>query len=771
MRDLRNLPGDAPDAAGPLLAAIDDPRLPPGHRAEIAQRLLNLDPALREQAAIILKGILADANANAAARCTAASTLLSFGGAQVSHALGALYALIDDPYTESDSRQWAAQAAAQHDPHGTPRYRSTMRAIVDDPYADVYERCEAVEAVARLDPVPGGEPVDISDLASQQPVSNRVRFRLAQMLLHLAPAHRTTVGHLLEQDVLDIEALNYTRERAGSALARLDDVARVTLARLDTEIAAFPVSLTAVAAIRGLLALDPDRQDQAACQLWRIAGDPAASPSSRAAALDALLSTNRDHRGTVIQALRTASAAQPAHDVCARVHDDDRIAALAALLRHVPAHRADAAAKLQTILAEPASPGADRRRAAQALVDGGSIDRASVADARYSDMVSPACMPTRRLQAAQGLRGLAPHRGHQVADGLQDLLVAGTTRHRAQAATVILRAQPDNAAALAVLVDIIADPHTTRPVRRDAAQALTEGDQVHCDVAARCLLPLLVDPAQPASTTIWAAERLATASPRHRDEAVLALRALLDDATLTAARRLAIAKALHPVGGPARQLGHLQFYAILTDPHAPAHVRRASAEFLVTVPGPYSATADSALLTMATDATLSLTDRMSACAAAITTNAATADLAADVLHNLIQAPVCPQHVQLLGAAALIEHHTPTSCEAADATLRKLIDRPDTHLYIACRAVAMLAGSDHRYAEPHTKRLWQILTTQTQNLDHRRWAAEALADISDALRQPVRDTLRVLVDACPDDRGRRRLARTVDYVDTGDHTWS
>ena len=63
-------------------------------------------------------------------------------------------------------------------------------------------------------------------------------------------------------------------------------------------------------------------------------------------------------------------------------------------------------------------------------------------------------------------------------------------------------------------------------------------------------------------------------------------------------------------------------------------------------------------------------------------------------------------------------------------------------------------------------LWTVLTEDTAELDHRRWAAEALAVLSDTLRRPALAALRAADGDHIVDRARRRLRRSIAELDVG-----
>jgi HEAT repeat protein len=137
---------------------------------------------------------------------------------------------------------------------------------------------------------------------------------------------------------------------------------------------------------------------------------------------------------------------------------------------------------------------------------------------------------------------------------------------------------------------------------------------------------------------------------------------------------------------------------------------------------------------------------------------------ATALQRIARSAGLPPHRRLTVAQALATHDDPSGQSCAHQVFTELSTDDGIHPWLRYRAVAGLGRLDPRRTVAAAGRLRTTLTDPTADPEHRRWAAEALGELSDGLRREARDALMHLANATPDDRARRRNRRSAALVD-------
>ncbi|MEV8504454.1 NACHT domain-containing protein [Actinoplanes sp. NPDC051475] len=660
-----------------------------------------------------------------------------------------------DPHAPVDIRATAAlrPAIAEQDQPNV----ETLTALAADRHAGLSSRASLLDDLLQVDTAWRTAARELLDDASEAPVDLLATVYLptaGRLLMGIfarigTPADLATVGDLFLRSLASDDLDRYDWEQIGGLLARLDGCPAALRSALTADV---PSIATLEAAVEVL------PEDSALSAGVRRLLDDSSSPARvriRALEVQLRLSPADRSRAVATLAATMASEADPR-----RLPAIDRVTT-ARMLYAIVAHRPAAGAMLTTIVADETEPLICRRSAYDVLDDGGPRARRAAADAGLAELHDECLSMTARCSAAVRHARSAPGSTVEMVAALRRLLVGPLNdEERAEILLTVLAIDPRCQDELDALLVLMRDHTTTPRMLVAVASRLSSGTPVHRLAAGEALEQLLGAPGLPAGRRVALLGPLAHMLPDTLPAAVEELTAVATDPALPPATQAKAAIALDGfASSPAARAAQTALLAILDHPLMAAHHRVLAGRLLLQSFGPHLRAVRQRLLDLDTEPA----DRLAAAVVVLRAYGpepavrlgSPRPAAEEVVRRLLQSPGLPPHAALDAAVALGD---------AEA-LRRLAGDETVHRYLRVRALREIAEVSG--GEEHARRLWAIVDDPGERLDHRRWAAEALADMSPDLRRPARDGLRALDGVHLDPRARRRLRRSITFIDNGE----
>ncbi|MDQ0370848.1 hypothetical protein [Catenuloplanes indicus] len=651
------------------------------------------------------------------------------------------------------------------EPGGGVEARDFRLGVSRDDFVSLSSRQLALRQLA--DPeIDGSEMLIQTGKALPWMATYRVPRRIQEFLLRMSFDGRHDD---LQTRVVDLQLRSissraiYPGGDAADVLARVDSCAATVRSGLAEPVPS-PALICAAAVIL------PREHAKVAAAIQRVVAERSSTPVERRRLLSLQLSLVPAERPAALGILRAS-----AH----RVNAEDRLQPpsldaieAAETLLSVVAQREFAAAALAAVMADTGETTSRRRAACESLAThgGGPQARRRAAAFFTAQTDSTQLSIPARCAAAEHLRSAAAGTHAAVAGRLRDWLAAAdAAEDRAQVLRSLLDWDPNDDDALNGLLTIVASADAPGRVRSHVARMLAQRSPVHRRALGTVLERLLDDGVPPVQRAAFRAA-LAEAFPDTRGAAIADLTAIATDDRQPPVIRVDAARMLRDLGSVASvRTGYLTLYAIFVDGAQPGHARIQAGETLMNAPGPKLREVYDRMLDLDT---AHADDRL---AAAVAVLRYIGPPPAILVHDLRQpadvavrrallSPDLSPHRMLPAAVALGELGDAECRQAAVATLEKLADDDTARPWLRYAAIAAIPAITFDRVAERTGRLWAVVTDDGQPLDHRRWAAEAFAGIAGLLRRPARDALRALDGEHLEPRARRRLRRSIAYID-------
>ncbi|GAA3951925.1 NACHT domain-containing protein [Actinoplanes auranticolor] len=679
-------------------------------------------------------------------------------------AVAALAALATDPLTPADVRADAAFWFVENERDNTGEFHALMVEITLDACVPVGDRAAVLRDLFEA----GSSEVRLAEaVVSELPWAEAGMqiFAVGDFLPRAVAEVSTGLSHTVGDYLLRSIAHLPDRPLPAPFRSLLGRLAGCTDALHDVLADATPCVRLVKTAGAVLSFEDPS----VGAALRHLLQDPRTPPADRRTALQLQLDHVRAQRLPAVEMLITALASRAGRQTPAI----DRITA-AELLYRLVEHRRAAGAALTAVLADEAESTTCRQAAAQALAQGGPRGRRAAAQWFASRAADEGSSVAQRCRAAEDRNYCSADSVVEVCEKLLKL-GASATAHRdiVEALTTVLTIDPADETALARLQSLASDPDVPAPVFTFVCDRLMGGTPVHRRGAAQVLEERLQSREWPVSHRIVLHGLLARVVPDAKPAAVAALSAVGHDPAQPPVLRARAAALLCGLEAAAAvRTGQELLRMVLGDPAVPAYIRVFAGEVSLRYPGPFRREVRDALLSLGADPD----DRLAAAVTVLRADGPEPAVRLDdqrepagpAVGRLLTSPGLAPHAVLAAAVVLGEIGDPTDRTTAARALRRLANDGLVHPYVRFRALAALPQVDFSDAKVCTKQLWAAVDDACAPLDQRRWAAEALANLSDAHRRPARDALRSLDGGRLDGRTGRRLRRSIAYVDSGDY---
>ncbi|MFV2126039.1 NACHT domain-containing protein [Micromonospora sp. LOL_013] len=753
-------------ALGVLEKYARDPRTAPTYRVNVISLLIDRAPQRAAEWLALLRDMLSERTNDLQDRRSIASILAE--NRAVADAVQVLESAASDVYAPNEERVSAHAWLAQTETNGTGRYRAGLLSFFSDRHEPIECRVQALQVLLHHGDDRYVPPLQLADdlLWTTLPWICDAQ-RTAEILIRSSWGRDTAV----QQAIGDLLLRSLAQPNLLGGYVPPDTVRR--LARIDGAITAVRASLaaqppTTTAVVTAAIAL-PEEESVALTGIRRILDEPAATPEDRAQVLELQLDLSPAHRIPAIDILH-AAVRPPGDDLVPPPIDP---VDAARLLYQVVHSRAEAGAALSAVVGDGKETWRRRREARAILAkDGGPHGL------RHADLSFLAESCDEQLSLADRCTALI-RRSDEVPGTLADTL----DRLRR-----MLTAADTRTTRTAVLLAIVTvDPEQDEP--------LTE------------LLALLTASDTPFGTVIEITQTLAAGTPVQRLRAGLAMEEILERSDITPARRAALLALLarmlpdtvrrvvteatgiaaHPdlppivriraatillglKSGAAARPAHDVLHDLLDNPGTPGYLRVLAGQTLLDAPGPRRAETRARLLEL--DAAPD--DRLAAAVAVLRTDGPEPAVrlcprepsASMRMRELLALPGAKPYTILTAARALGGTGVWADRAAAATTMRQLADNPAAHPYVRFMALAAIPEMDFAEAGACARRLLAVITDDESPLDHRRWAAEALAETARSHQRTARDALRTLDGDHLDPRARRRLRRSVASISNG-----
>jgi len=743
-----------------------NPHMSPTWRVDVIPLLIDCAPQRAAEWLALLRDMLSKRTNNLQDRRSIASMLAE--NRAVADAAQVLDPAASDVYAPNEDRVNALAWLAQTETNGTGRYRAGLLSFFSDRHEPIEYRVQALQVLLHHGDDRHVPPLQLADDLLWTNVPSVYDAQRTAEILFRSRWGRDTA---LEKAIGDLLLRSLTRPyphggyvspETGRRLARIDGIMTAVRAALAAQPPTTAAVTTAVMAF-------PEEVSAALTGIQRILDAPAATPEDRARVLELQLDLSPAHRMPAVDILHAALRPPDDGPVPPPIDPVDA----ARLLYQVVHSRAEAGAALATVVGDSEETWCRRREARAILAkDGGPhglrhADLSLLAES-CDEQLSLADRCTALIRRADEVPGTLA----DTLDRLRSMLTAAdsiTTRTTVQLAIATI--DPEQDEPLTELLALLTASDTPFGTVIEITQTLAAGTPVQRLRAGLATEEILersgLTPVRQAELLALLARMLPDTVRRVVTEAT----GIAADAGLPPFVRIRAATILLGLGsGAAARPAHDVLHDLLDSPGTPGYLRVLAGQTLLDAPGPRRAETRARLLEL--DA--SPDDRLAAAVAVLRTDGpepavrlCPREPSASVrTRELLSLPGAKPYTILTAARALGSTGVWADRAAAATTMRQLADNPAAHPYVRFMALAAIPEMDFAEAGTCACRLLKVITDDESPLDHRRWAAEALAETARSHQRTARDALQTLDGDHLDPRARRRLRRSVASISNG-----
>ncbi|MBM2620041.1 NACHT domain-containing protein [Actinoplanes sp. LDG1-06] len=741
-----------PEVSDALVSFADDDTLSAASSLNAVNNLPNRVKGGTETAMSRLGALRDNETLPPSVRVSLLSALLDRSREQAPSALAEMRMIARSPYLAISVRSAAWQIVADSEEHFAEAIAG-LTALQATPYATLAERCRIVDALVRMIPPHGRSDLveTISAIATEclDLFDPDDVVELTRLMARLCPDRMITSAQWAAA-VVDGSQYTDIYRIAGHLAEPPSGSIPADLDRLPSTPAGWTEMLRREWVAR---AVPVAQRSSIAAKLREWVAAPGLLPDQRFEVVVRLSKYDFSDRSYAVELLRKAMDGGLAGATWPAI---DPMSAAAELYREYLTERPAAGAFLRSVAGDAAEPVIRRSRARALLVgSGGPAARRFLVPLLKLEIDRPEADVATRCAAARNLAEIRPGDAADLFAKLRSLLTTARASDRLRIAQTIVGMDTTDQAAVRALCDLILDPHIRRPIGAKAAAVLAAGAIQHRATLARVTRQRLASVPSP-HDAVWLHEALADVVPATVADAAAALTGLATAGPLTA--RLEAARALLGFGEAATS-GQNVLVGILTDLDAPGHLRVKAGRYLAGRPGPYDEVVREHLIHLPGNGPY----RIEAALVVMEYAGPTRDRAAASLRRFVSEPHVTPYVRFVVAEALADHDDSDSQDCARAIVAELSRAEDVQPALRYQAVAFIGRLDPTRAEEVIADLRDVLSADSAHMDHRRWAAEALASLSDTLRRPALDALRALRTMDMTDRERRRLERSIAEV--------
>ncbi|GID57039.1 hypothetical protein Aco03nite_054430 [Actinoplanes couchii] len=742
-----------------------DPHIDPTYRVDAVPILIEFMPQRAAEWVSLLPDMLSERTNDSIDRRWIAIRLAE--NRLLADAVRVLEATVDEAYTPGEERADALSWLAQTERNGTGRYRAGLLALFSDRYELIEHRVQALQTLQRHGDGSTVPPLELTDDLLWAPVPSAYDAqRTAEILFRSGwgreLAVREAIGDLLLRLLARPDPRGYVSPETVRRLALIEGVRAAILTALEAE-------RPTVAAVASAVMVLPQEEAAALAGIRRILEEPAATPGDRARVLELQLGLSSEHRLSAIEGLHTALRTRPDETMPAPIDAVDA----ARLLYLVVQSRAEAGAELAAVVSDDDETWRRRRAARAVLTEEGGPTALRHADLSYvaewcDDRLSLTDRCAALVQRADEVPGVLP-------DSISRLRGAlGTVNSRTDRITVlsaIASADPEQNEHLSELLALMSAAEKDFEATIEIARKLSRGTPVQRHRAGLVVERLLdhedFTPARRLKLLTELKRMLPDTVRRVANEAT----AIATDSGLNPSVRIQAAVLLAGLGsGASARPAHNVLHDLLNEPETPGYLRVLAGQALLDGPGPQRADTRSRLLEL--DGHPS--DRLAAAIVVLHADGPEPAVrlrrhgpsASQRVIELSTLPDTPPHIVLTAAKALGGTGAWADREAAATILRRLAGDQKVHPLVRLAALAAIPELDFTHASTCAERLLLAVADAGSPFDHRRWAAEGLAEISGPGQRRARDALLALDGSHLDRRARRRLRRSIASIGNG-----